>query len=341
MAIPITKRSGLTNADKSVDIEALKSHAASTKAYVVFCLSFPSTQTFLQSKEQLWYGTVSVGTPAKDFTVSFDTGSRAEVRFKLCWPYHLRPQQFFNFSGLGSLSIADGATVSGELYSDTVSVSGLTAVNKTLGVATAYYSNLAVDGFPADGLMGMAFQSISAYNATPVFQSMVSQGQADAPVFSFKLAASGSELYLGGANSALYTGDFAYTPRRGNEQSILSNIDSIIDTGSTLIVGNPSEVKTFYDALGGTDASSTAGPGHYSFPCPSEMSASPSAAHRSPSLKTLNIGPVSAGSSDCVSGIIGQDTGFSFWIIGDVFLRNVYTKFDMSQSPRVGFAKLA
>lgn len=60
--------------------------------------------------------------------------------------------------------------------------------------------------------MGMAFQSISAYNATPVFQTMVSRGQADVPVFSFKLAASGSELYLGGANSALYTGNFTYTP---------------------------------------------------------------------------------------------------------------------------------
>ena len=49
----------------------------------------------------------------------------------------------------------------------------------------------------------------------------------------------------------------------GNGQTILSNVDSIIDTGTTLIVGTPSDVKTFYDALGGTDASSTAGSGHY------------------------------------------------------------------------------
>lgn len=49
----------------------------------------------------------------------------------------------------------------------------------------------------------------------------------------------------------------------GNGQTILSNIDSIIDTGTTLIIGNPSDVATFYSALGGTDASSTAGAGYY------------------------------------------------------------------------------
>lgn len=85
-------------------------------------------------------------------------------------------------------------------------------MDQTLGVASEYSSGLAVGSFPPDGLLGLAFQSISAYNATPVFESLVSQGQTDEPVFSFKLTASGSELYLGGVNTALYTGDFTYTP---------------------------------------------------------------------------------------------------------------------------------
>ena len=57
--------------------------------------------------------------------------------------------------------------------------------------------------------MGMAFQSISSFGASPVFQSLVSQGKVN-PVFSFKLSSSGAELYIGGSNSALYTGDFTY-----------------------------------------------------------------------------------------------------------------------------------
>ena len=79
------------------------------------------------------------------------------------------------------------------------------AVDQTLGVATTYSSSFEISQFPADGLMGMGFPSISVYPATPFFQSLVSQGQTDQSVFSFKLATSGSELYLGGANSALYT----------------------------------------------------------------------------------------------------------------------------------------
>lgn len=128
VAIPIAKRSGLLNTDKSVSITALRSHVESTKAYVVYFLFFASTQTFicrkvlnglnnfqkntgaphpsvlkgtrrrgtggdaLTNNGQLWYGTISVGSPPTTFTgelsctvgectssflaVDFDTGSR-------------------------------------------------------------------------------------------------------------------------------------------------------------------------------------------------------------------------------------------------------------------------
>lgn len=78
----------------------------------------------------------------------------------------------------------------------------------------------------------------------------------------------------------------------------------------------------------------------------------------------LNLGKVSNRSEDCVSGIAGVNLGFrefscpsshnraqadhrthslyfsAFWIVGDVFLRNVYTMFDLKHSV-VGFADLA
>ena len=58
--------------------------------------------------------------------------------------------------------------------------------------------------------MGMAYQSISVYNAPPVFQNLLAQKQITTPVFSFKLSSSGAELYLGGVDSSLYTGSFTY-----------------------------------------------------------------------------------------------------------------------------------
>jgi cathepsin D len=111
-----------------------------------------------------------------------------------------------------TLSYGDGSSVSGTEFVDTVSIAGLTATNQTLGAATQYSEGFSSANFPADGLMGMGFQSISEYNAPPVFQSLVSEGQTTDPVFAMKLAANGSELDIGGFNSDLYTGDFTYVP---------------------------------------------------------------------------------------------------------------------------------
>jgi cathepsin D len=60
--------------------------------------------------------------------------------------------------------------------------------------------------------MGMGFQSISQYNAPPVFQTLISEGAVTSQVFGTKFAVSGSELFIGGTNSALYTGSFTYLP---------------------------------------------------------------------------------------------------------------------------------
>lgn len=86
----------------------------------------------------------------------------------------------------------------------------LQATNQVLGAATTYSDSLALEYFPPDGLLGMGFQAISQYNAPPLFQMLIAQKKTTQPVFAFKLATVGSELYLGGVNNALYTGSFTY-----------------------------------------------------------------------------------------------------------------------------------
>jgi cathepsin D len=53
---------------------------------------------------------------------------------------------------------------------------------------------------------------MSAYNAAPLFHTLVSQGQTSKPVFAIKMAKKGSELSLGGLDPKAYSGTPIYTP---------------------------------------------------------------------------------------------------------------------------------
>ncbi|KAF9235756.1 aspartic peptidase domain-containing protein [Melanogaster broomeanus] len=338
--------------DKTVNLDALKSHVASTTAKIQRGLANFEKNTGAS------HPSVVKGTGKRDTGADALTNDGSNCDSSCSGHTIYDPFSVIDCPGplerAFSLQYGDGSTVSGEQYADTVSIAGLTGsvdvlfqqsfltfeqgVDQTLGAASKYSSG---------------FQSLTV--SCGWFDGNGFPRQTDEPVFGFKLADSGSELFLGGINAALYTGEFSYTPVtqqgywqvnmdsvKGNGQTLLSNIDSIIDTGSSLIIGVPSDVATLYQALGGTDASSTLGQGYYTFPCDSFPSVSLTFGGTSfpISAETLNQGQVSSGSSDCVSGIVRQDTGASFWIVGDVFLANVYTAFDVG-NVQVGFAQLA
>jgi cathepsin D len=202
------------------------------------------------------------------------------------------------------------------------------------------------------GLMGMGFQSISEYNAPPVIQTLVETGMTTEPVFAFKLSDSGAELTIRGTNNALYTGGFTVVPvtQEGYWQvdmdavsvgttKALGTTSAIIDSGTTLIVAPTADAAKFYQSVPG---SASVGDGYYTYPCNSPPSVSLAFGGRKFAISpdTFSLGQVSAGSSQCVGGVVGEDVGADFWIVGDVFMRNVYTKFDMGKS-KVAFAELA
>lgn len=173
-----------------------------------------------------------------------------------------------------------------------------------------------------DGLVGLGFQSISVYNQPPLFQTLASAGQLDSSVFSFKLSSSDSELFLGGTNDALYSGDITYTDvtEEGYWQvqmdglaldstAIRGSTASIIDSGTTLILGDKASVAAFYGNV--TGAKEIEGQsGMWSVPCSGVPTASLSFGGVSFEIDpdTFSLGLVEAGSSDCVGGIAATST---------------------------------
>jgi cathepsin D len=103
-----------------------------------------------------------------------------------------------------------------------------------------------------DGILGMAFPALSQLHKDPFFVTANSQGSIEDGEFGFYLASSpsGSELFLGGTNSALYTGSIEYHSivedptgfwQIGNASIASGSItavfgfDTIIDSGTTLM----------------------------------------------------------------------------------------------------------
>ena len=104
----------------------------------------------------------------------------------------------------------------------------------------------------------------------------------NAGVFAFKLASSGSTLFLGGTDTSKYTGAIEYhnidrftgfwqVPNAKsvvNSKTVNTNFETLIDSGTTIMYGPPSAVKSFYAAIPGSAVFDSAN-GYYSYPCSS------------------------------------------------------------------------
>ncbi|KAH9054928.1 acid protease [Lactarius vividus] len=307
-----------------------------------------------------WYGSVSVGTPAKNFTVLFDTGSALTFLPGLDCDSSCKGHTLYDPAKSSTAKdlkkpfetrYGNGTTdyVDGSLYTDDVAIASYTANSQTLGVATHFAGVFSTDNFVPD--------ASRLTTATPVFLTLAAQGSLPSNTFGVYLANEGSELFLGGTNDRLHHGDFTYVPvtKEGywetnmdalyvNGRKIAGVRDSIIDTGTTVILGDSKTVKAIYDRIpGSSPAPANIGTGLYTIPCSfnATISVRFGGAKFVIERDTFNLGTVSEGSADCVGGIVALDDGDQtpFWIIGDVFLQNVYTAFDVGNK-RIGFAHL-
>jgi phytepsin len=123
-----------------------------------------------------------------------------------------------------------------------------------------------------DGILGLAFDSISVDHVTPVWYNLVSQNLVTSPVFAFWLNrdpnapdGQGGELVLGGTDPNHYTGTFTYA-KLTNETYWEFQIDSlgvgtttyctqcraVADSGTSLIAGPSAIVKQIQAQIGAT-----------------------------------------------------------------------------------------
>eukprot|EP00747_Dinoflagellata_sp_TGD_P212426 gnl/TRDRNA2_/TRDRNA2_85514_c0_seq1.p1 gnl/TRDRNA2_/TRDRNA2_85514_c0~~gnl/TRDRNA2_/TRDRNA2_85514_c0_seq1.p1 ORF type:complete len:575 (+),score=58.01 gnl/TRDRNA2_/TRDRNA2_85514_c0_seq1:98-1822(+) len=309
-----------------------------------------------------FYGEVTIG--GQTFNVIFDTGSSnlwvpGEECLMQCWfkprfrrllskNYQPDPRRF-------QIMYVSGP-VAGWLGRDTVKAGGEEV--KQQRFATIDTLNLGPFNLPYalgkfDGILGLAFKSISEFNIPTPFESMMSEGLLDESVFAFHLpnedGAEGS-LMFGGIDHKNYKGALHYVPLRqetywlihvervnvGSESVGRSKpIAGIVDSGTSLLIGPTDEVKRIAQKLGIEKDSD----GEYFVDCEK--------LHKLPDIsfqlggKIFKLSPEDYTlpmDDDCLLAIEGMDFREPQWILGDVFMRKYYTVFDYGRK-RVGFAE--
>lgn len=127
-----------------------------------------------------YFGEVRIGTPGETFKVIFDTGSSnlwvpsSSCWSPACWTHHtFHSSKSSSYSQNGTtFSIQYGSGgVKGKMSQDNVNLGGLVAQGVTFGEATTL-SGVSFIAGQMDGILGLAFDTISVNHVEPVFYSL-------------------------------------------------------------------------------------------------------------------------------------------------------------------------
>ncbi|KAK0541113.1 hypothetical protein OC835_000323 [Tilletia horrida] len=305
------------------------------------------TVSLTDVQEDLWVGTIAYGTPAQSIKIDFDTGS-ADT---LVNPGAYSPNSSstsVKTSKTFSNAYADGTTASGTVYTDVVTIGGLQAAKAAIGLSTSELVDTANEG-GNQGIAGMSFLALSTFGSSypPFLDSLYNAGVLSAFEFSFKLGSSGSELYLGGYNANDILGSPTWVSADSSHgfwqvpatATYYGSIESIIDTGTTLIVAPSSQASDYFYYLG-VEERKRFGKSYGSYNCSKPPPVSFTYGEKTISLdaSAITIGTDTDGA--CLLSIVGENSGVNAWILGDAFLRNTLAIFDRTNK-RVGFATRA
>uniref|UniRef100_A0A8C4RT97 pepsin A n=1 Tax=Erpetoichthys calabaricus TaxID=27687 RepID=A0A8C4RT97_ERPCA len=170
-----------------------------------------------------YYGIISIGTPPQFFKVVFDTGSsNLWVPSIYCKSFACSNHNTFNPNASSTyratsqtISVQYGTgAMSGILGYDTVTVGSIVDTNQIFGLSKNEPGNF-FHYVGYDGILGLAYPSISTSGATPFFDNLMRKGLVSQKLFSFYLSRhgrAGSVLTFGGLDPAYYNGSIQWIP---------------------------------------------------------------------------------------------------------------------------------
>ncbi|KAL2195550.1 aspartic peptidase domain-containing protein [Corynascus similis CBS 632.67] len=316
-----------------------------------------SAETHPEANDVEYLTPVSIGTPPQVLNLDFDTGSSDLWVFSSeTASSDVQGQAIYDPSKSSTsqklqgytwqISYGDGSSSSGNVYTDTVDVGGLTVPSQAVEAATKVSDEFTSD-FNNDGLLGLGFSSINTVQ--PVAQKTFfdnAKDKLDAPVFTADLKASApGHFNFGYIDHGAYTGTITYTSvdssdgfwawtspgyAVGSGSFKSTTIQGIADTGTSLLLLPSSVVSAYYGQVSGARYDSIQG--GYTLPCSGTVPDFAFGVGDNNTTITVPGDYVRYAATDstgltCFGGI-QADTGIGFSIYGDVALKAAFVVFD-------------
>jgi len=306
-----------------------------------------------------YYGPVEIGTPAQKFEVVYDTGSAnlwvpAHNCSLSCW-FHPKfassKSSTYKVNGTVFDIMYGSGPVNGYEGDDTVNLGGKMVTGQTFAQitnASGLGEAFLISQF--GGIMGLGFPSISVTHATPVFFNMMAQHANMKKKFAFYLPnTSGNKgtFTMGGIDTNRFTGELKHQALTsetywethmdsfmiGNTTLTTGPARIVLDSGTSAITAPTSYVTKIAKLLGATEIL----PGRYTVSCAAVPTLPKLHVTIGGNVWVLDGADYTDNDEDieCILLIMGLDIpapAGPLFIMGDVFMRKVYTIFDVENN---------
>ncbi|THH00463.1 hypothetical protein EW145_g7072 [Phellinidium pouzarii] len=324
-----------------------------------------------QNADSTYFGSIAIGTPPVAFDVILDTGSAdLWVASSSCTSgcndiAKFNPSSSTSFSNLTepfSITYGSGAAA-GFVAKDTIQMAGFSVQDQVFAICDEVSQDLLSN--PVSGLMGLAFNTISSSGALPFWQALVQGNAWDSPVMSFQLSRfvdvqnaqsleAGGSFTMGdidynnipGGSGSYWIQELSELTVQGKSVTLTPGSTSYaaIDTGTTLVGGPSDAIAALYAQIPGSQPGSGNYEGYFEYPCDTDVEVSMAFGGASWSISPADFKLTQLSQSQCLGAFfdLNASSGGSTpsWIVGDTFLKNVYSVFRFNP-PSVGFANLS
>ena len=249
-----------------------------------------------------------------------------------------------------SLTYGTGS-VSGFVAGDSVAFANY-SVDLGFGIATTASTDF--NSYPMDGILGLGRASSDILGTPTLMDVLDKKNELASNIIGIHLqrnsdGAKDGQITFGAVDKTKFKGEISYTKALANgnweipvgDSSVngistkLVSKTAIIDTGTSYVLMPPTDAEALHALIPGSVANGE----YYNIPCTATADVQFTFSDVAYSVSPKDYIGKPTGNL-CTSNIIGhQAFGPNEWILGDVFLKNVYSVFDYDKE-RIGFGTM-